>query len=77
MLNKPALLWLAINLLILMSVMYDSEVIMYGEIGYQLNVKRINPALVFFDNCKDEIAKSNSLSLEKILFIRTEIYHDF
>ena len=50
---------------------------MYGEIGYQLNVKRINPALVFFDNCKDEIAKSNSLSLEKILFIRTEIYHDF
>ena len=38
LLNKPALLWLAINSLILMSVMYDSEV-MYGEIGYQLMSK--------------------------------------
>ena len=39
LLKKPALLWLAINSLILMSVMYDSVVIMYGEIGYQLMSK--------------------------------------
>ena len=39
LLNKPALLWLAINSLILTSVMYDSEVIMYGEIGYLLMSK--------------------------------------
>ena len=28
------------------------------------NLRRINPALVFFNICKDEIAKSHSLGLK-------------
>lgn len=65
LLNKPALLWLAINWLILMSVMYDSEVIMYGEIGYQLMSKEQILHLCFSTIVKMKLQKATRLAWKR------------